>query len=248
MIRFRVRSAGRLCARFALIGMAIAVVGVLAGCGSNTASPATSSATTSGTASSAGSASAEAKVVPVVLHLATGSYAVSTPGTTISGTASKGASVAVNGRDVTVRSGHWRDQVHLHIGNNPIEVEATMSGRAPATTVIHVVRRHSAAEREALARVRALGAEAKRRHETEVHERKEREAVQKRETEQHQQQAECPNGTYENSAGNIVCKPYESPTQPAGATARCEDGTYSFSESRSGTCSHHGGVAVWLNE
>ena len=33
---------------------------------------------------------------------------------------------------------------------------------------------------------------------------------------------------------------------PPGATARCRDGTYSFSKHRSGTCSHHGGVAVWL--
>jgi hypothetical protein len=29
---------------------------------------------------------------------------------------------------------------------------------------------------------------------------------------------------------------------PAGATAQCADGTYSFSQHRSGTCSHHGGV------
>jgi hypothetical protein len=60
-------------------------------------------------------------------------------------------------------------------------------------------------------------------------------------------QAECTNGTYVNAAGNTVCKPEESPTQPSGATARCEDGTYSFSESRSGTCSHHGGVSEWLH-
>ena len=33
---------------------------------------------------------------------------------------------------------------------------------------------------------------------------------------------------------------------PQGATAICKDGTYSFSATRSGTCSHHGGVAVWL--
>jgi hypothetical protein len=33
---------------------------------------------------------------------------------------------------------------------------------------------------------------------------------------------------------------------PPGATARCRDGTYSFSQHRSGTCSHHGGVAAWL--
>ena len=36
------------------------------------------------------------------------------------------------------------------------------------------------------------------------------------------------------------------PTVPAGATAQCRDGSYSFSEHRRGTCSHHGGVATWL--
>ncbi len=56
----------------------------------------------------------------------------------------------------------------------------------------------------------------------------------------------CPNGTYVNSAGNTVCSPYNSPSAPAGATAQCGDGTYSFSQSHSGTCSHHGGVAQWL--
>lgn len=40
------------------------------------------------------------------------------------------------------------------------------------------------------------------------------------------------------------------PTSPAttpgnGATALCRDGTYSYSQHASGTCSHHGGVAVW---
>jgi hypothetical protein len=29
---------------------------------------------------------------------------------------------------------------------------------------------------------------------------------------------------------------------PAGASAQCADGTYSFSQHRGGTCSHHGGV------
>jgi len=33
---------------------------------------------------------------------------------------------------------------------------------------------------------------------------------------------------------------------PPGATALCRDGTYSYSQHRSGTCSHHGGVARWL--
>jgi hypothetical protein len=34
---------------------------------------------------------------------------------------------------------------------------------------------------------------------------------------------------------------------PARATARCRDGTYSYSRHHSGTCSYHGGVAAWLD-
>src|SRR5438552_4738815 len=34
---------------------------------------------------------------------------------------------------------------------------------------------------------------------------------------------------------------------PPGATTQCRDGTYSYSQHRSGTCSYHGGVAVWLS-
>jgi hypothetical protein len=33
---------------------------------------------------------------------------------------------------------------------------------------------------------------------------------------------------------------------PAGASAQCRDGSYSFSQHRRGTCSHHGGVSNWL--
>lgn len=35
-------------------------------------------------------------------------------------------------------------------------------------------------------------------------------------------------------------------TGPSGASALCRDGTYSYSPSRRGTCSRHGGVAQWL--
>jgi hypothetical protein len=58
--------------------------------------------------------------------------------------------------------------------------------------------------------------------------------------------ASCTNGTYVNSAGATVCRPEVSSSAPSGATAKCGDGTYSFSQSRRGTCSSHGGVAVWL--
>lgn len=51
--------------------------------------------------------------------------------------------------------------------------------------------------------------------------------------------------SYINSDGEEVQSPTWSPSKPAGATARCRDGTYSFSHSRRGTCSHHGGVATW---
>jgi len=34
---------------------------------------------------------------------------------------------------------------------------------------------------------------------------------------------------------------------PNGATARCNDGTYSFSQNHQGTCSYHNGVKDWLN-
>ena len=54
--------------------------------------------------------------------------------------------------------------------------------------------------------------------------------------------------TYTNRDGNTVHAPARSLTgkAPEGATARCRDGTYSFSRHRSGTCSRHGGVADWL--
>ena len=54
------------------------------------------------------------------------------------------------------------------------------------------------------------------------------------------------NGYYTNVDGQRVARPYYSNTPPAGATAICRDGTYSDSQHRRGTCSHHGGVKVWL--
>jgi hypothetical protein len=45
-----------------------------------------------------------------------------------------------------------------------------------------------------------------------------------------------------NSALNV----HLAPIKPSGATARCKDRTWSFSQNRRGTCSHHGGVAYWV--
>lgn len=54
--------------------------------------------------------------------------------------------------------------------------------------------------------------------------------------------------TYTNRDGNTVHAPARSMSGkvPEGATARCRDGTYSFSRHHGGTCSRHGGVASWL--
>jgi hypothetical protein len=52
---------------------------------------------------------------------------------------------------------------------------------------------------------------------------------------------------YTNAYGERVRRPtFSESGPPAGASAQCRDGSYSFSQSRRGTCSHHGGVARWL--
>jgi len=52
--------------------------------------------------------------------------------------------------------------------------------------------------------------------------------------------------SYVNVDGIRVPSPIFSETKPDGASARCRDGSYSFSLHRRGTCSHHGGVAEWF--
>lgn len=47
-------------------------------------------------------------------------------------------------------------------------------------------------------------------------------------------------------AAGVLAAPSAIHDAPPGATALCKDGTYSLSQTRSGTCSHHGGVAQWL--
>lgn len=54
-------------------------------------------------------------------------------------------------------------------------------------------------------------------------------------------------GSYTNVDGQRIQSPTRADSPPAGAMAKCRDGTYSFSTNRRGTCSGHGGVAQWLN-
>jgi hypothetical protein len=63
----------------------------------------------------------------------------------------------------------------------------------------------------------------------------------------HPAAATCRSGYYKNVSGHCVHSPVKASHAPAGATAKCRDGSYSFSEHASGTCSHHGGVAVWIH-
>ena len=56
---------------------------------------------------------------------------------------------------------------------------------------------------------------------------------------------ECKKSQYKNSAGKCVSSPKKAEGWPAGSSAKCGDGTYSFSQNRKGTCSRHGGVSVW---
>jgi Protein of unknown function (DUF3761) len=185
-----------------------------------------------GCASSSSSQASSASTARLVLRLDAGSYSVTASHTTLHGAATRGASVEVDGHFVTVRDGRWHRVLGLHLGANHVVVEATMRGHAPAIRSITVTRHRTSAEVESRARARR--------------------AVEERQAAEKAGEAEttpgCTNGTYTNSAGNTVCSPETAPTAPAGATAKCEDGTYSFSESRSGTCSHHGGVAEWLDE
>ncbi|MEX1827048.1 DUF3761 domain-containing protein [Luteibacter sp. CQ10] len=55
-------------------------------------------------------------------------------------------------------------------------------------------------------------------------------------------------GYYTNHDGQSIHRPAHTTNgaAPAGASAQCRDGTWSFSASRRGTCSHHGGVSNWL--
>jgi len=56
----------------------------------------------------------------------------------------------------------------------------------------------------------------------------------------------CGGDYYVNVDGRCVHRPIQADRPPAGASAKCRDGTYSFSQHRRGTCSRHGGVASWL--
>jgi hypothetical protein len=173
-----------------------------------------------------------ASVPHVSLHLDVGSFSSDSASATISGTVTPGSKVTVNSHRAAVHGHRWSEALALHLGGNRVTVAATHDGRHPVRKTITITREKSAAEVEAQAHAKET--------ESEPSEGSTPNSTAGPSAE------ECTNGTYVNSAGNTVCRPEDSPTVPAGATAECKDGTYSFSQSRSGTCSYHGGVARWL--
>jgi hypothetical protein len=50
------------------------------------------------------------------------------------------------------------------------------------------------------------------------------------------------------TTGDCVPDPEQAPAPPPGWHAQCRDGSYSFSEHHSGTCSGHGGVRQWNSQ
>lgn len=48
---------------------------------------------------------------------------------------------------------------------------------------------------------------------------------------------------YTNVDGHSIHSPMHASHRPAGASAHCRDGSWSFSQHARGTCSHHGGVS-----
>ncbi len=185
-----------------------------------------------------------ASVPHVSLRLDVGSFSSDSASATISGTVTPGSKVTVNHHRASVHGHRWSEALALHLGGNRVTVAATHNGRHSVRKTITITREKSAAEIEAEAHAKeteAKEAEAERSDgSAEPNEGSTSNSTAGPSAE------ECTNGTYVNSAGNTVCRPENSPTVPAGATAECKDGTYSFSQSRSGTCSYHGGVARWL--
>ena len=63
----------------------------------------------------------------------------------------------------------------------------------------------------------------------------------------------CNDGTTSTATGRGACSSHggvqkAAAPAPAGATAKCKDGTYSMAKNHQGACSKHGGVGEWLDK
>src|SRR6202035_1176543 len=149
----------------AAVILLISIIGAAAGGGSKKTTT-TASAETGAVATTPSTPAAP----PVALRLDTGDYAMTGSNTTIHGTVTAGAAVAVNEQPAHVHGTHWNMTVGLSIGNTPMTVTAPLAGRESTSRTITVTRHHTQAELEAEAQARR----ASEQREKEANERRER--------------------------------------------------------------------------
>ena len=195
---------------------------------------------------------------------------------TLTGKVDPGDIVTVNGKAAQVTNDTFTISLDLHEGNNDLAVVVLDgSKKTEKHFTIHRYTAAEIAEQKRLAAEKKAREEAARKvaaeeaHQEKIAAEKEKaaEAAAKKKQQQEAlaakqkaeadakkaqqqaaaraaQQAQQSSGSgYTNSSGNYVPSPS---SNPSGATAKCRDGTYSYSQHHSGTCSHHGGVASWL--
>ena len=148
------------------LGLLLASAAALAaiGCGDSTATNAKNASAPETTVAEPSTA----------LHLNVGDFSTTDATASVSGTTTSGAEVEVDGNAAHVHGTHWTRTVHLDIGSNSVEVEATMAEHTSANDRITVTRHHTQAELEAKAEARKAR-ERKEKEQKEVQERKEEE-------------------------------------------------------------------------
>jgi hypothetical protein len=163
-------------ARVVIVAVVLIVIIAIANSGSGGKTKATNASAGAGAVPTTPTPSTPA-AAPVALKLDTGDYSVTSSHTTLHGTATKGATVTVEGHHADVHGTHWSKTVALGIGENSMAVEASLAGHEPATQTISVTRHHSQAEIEAKQRAAEEAQHRRERKAAEEVERYKAEAV-----------------------------------------------------------------------
>jgi hypothetical protein len=168
-----------------------------------------------------------------------------------------------NDLDIVVQSGSKKTEKHVFVHRFTKQEIAEQQRRIAEQKAREEARKKAEAEKVKQAKIAAAkkkaaaaaAAKKKKAHTALVAQQKaasaaaaaqkrvQQEAAARAAQQQAAQPAASSGSGYVNSSGNYVPSPS---SNPSGATAKCRDGTYSYSQHHSGTCSHHGGVAAWL--
>jgi len=146
-----------------LVAALVLIVVIAAVAGSNKSSSPTSETTPSSPAAQA-TPSAE-------LHLNQGSFSTTGSQATLTGTVTPGATVTVNEQPASVHGDKWSKTVRLHIGENNLEIKASLTGRESAEEQITITY-HTEAEIEQGKR------EAREKRESEEREQREHQEIE----------------------------------------------------------------------